>query len=118
MVVLVHHVHREQWPVVGQVLARIGWFMESRVAPFVNRGTPYVAVCRRSPRAELVGLGVEAADIRVAYNGLPPVPEFVAPPKDGTASLVALSRLVPHKQLEHALRTLHALRDERSRTPP
>ena len=26
VVVLVHHVHREQWPVVGPVLARIGWF--------------------------------------------------------------------------------------------
>ena len=31
VVVLVHHVHREQWPVVGPVLARVGWFLESTV---------------------------------------------------------------------------------------
>ncbi len=43
---------------------------------------------------------------------MPPVPEFVSPPKDEHPSLVVLSRLVPHKQIEHALRTLHALRDE------
>ncbi len=111
VVVLVHHVHREQWPVVGKVLARIGWFMESRVAPLVNRRAPYVAVSQITA-AELVELGVDASHIRVAYNGMPPVPEFVTPPKDEHPSLVALSRLVPHKQLEHALRTLHELRDE------
>src|SRR3954463_15584842 len=44
VVVLVHHVHREQWPVVGPVLARVGWFVESKVAVRVNRGNRYVAV--------------------------------------------------------------------------
>ncbi|MBE7323173.1 glycosyltransferase family 4 protein [Nocardioides sp. Y6] len=109
--VLVHHVHREQWPVVGPVLARIGWFMESRVAPFVNRHNDYVAVSQVTA-SELVALGVDENRIRIAYNGVPPVPEFAAPPRDSHPSMVALSRLVPHKQIEHAVRTLDSLRDE------
>ena len=41
VVVLVHHVHREQWPVVyGPVRSRIGWWLESRLAPRVYRGSP------------------------------------------------------------------------------
>ena len=48
VVVLVHHVHREQWPIVfGAVSARVGWFLESRVAP---SGVPRAAV-RRGLRA-------------------------------------------------------------------
>ncbi|WP_205314504.1 glycosyltransferase family 4 protein [Nocardioides houyundeii] len=110
VVVLVHHVHREQWPVVGRVLARVGWFMESRMAPFVNRGLPYVAVSQVTA-TELANLGVSPNRISIAYNGLPPVPAFDRVPKDEHPSLVALSRLVPHKQLEHAVHTLHTLRE-------
>ncbi|WP_110238636.1 glycosyltransferase family 4 protein [Nocardioides gilvus] len=109
--VLVHHVHREQWPVVGPVLARIGWFMESQAAPRVNRNNDYVAVSQITA-SELVELGVDAERIRIAYNGVPPVPEFEEPGRDKHPSLVALSRLVPHKQIEHAIHTLHDLRDE------
>ena len=42
--VLVHHVHREQWSILTPALARFGWWMESRVAVRVNRGSRYVAV--------------------------------------------------------------------------
>jgi len=111
VVVLVHHVHREQWPVVGPVLSRIGWFMESRVAPWVNRGGQYVAVSQVTA-TELTELGVDAERIRIAYNGVPPVPPFERAQPDPHPSLVALSRLVPHKQVEHSIRALHDLRDE------
>ena len=56
VVVLVHHVHREQWSILPRALARFGWFMESKVAVRVNRGTPYVAVSEVT-RSELVGAG-------------------------------------------------------------
>ena len=111
VVVLVHHVHREQWPVVGPVLAKVGWFLESRVAVRVNRGTPYVAVSDAT-RRELTELGVVPADVSLAYNGLPAMPSRVAQPRSPEPSLVTLSRLVPHKQVEHALRLVAALRDE------
>lgn len=111
VVVLVHHVHREQWPVVGPLLAHVGWFMESTVGPWVNRRNQYVAVSQVTAD-ELADLGVDPQRIRIAHNGVPPVPEFNAPGKDEHPSMVALSRLVPHKQIEHAVITLDELRDE------
>jgi glycosyltransferase involved in cell wall biosynthesis len=109
--VLVHHVHREQWPVVGPVLARIGWFMESRAAVRVNRGCRYLAVSDVT-RNELIELGVRAEDIAIAYNGLPPIAEVRGVERSPEPRLVVLSRLVPHKQIEHAIEILPALRTE------
>jgi glycosyltransferase involved in cell wall biosynthesis len=108
VVVLVHHVHREQWSVVGPVLARVGWFLESRVAVRTNRGGRYVAVSDVT-RAELVELGVRAGDIDVAYNGLPPVPAYDDAPPAARPTMVVLSRLVPHKQIDHAIRAVPRL---------
>jgi len=42
--VLVHHCHREQWPVAGPVMGRIGWFVESKLSPRVHRHNQYVTV--------------------------------------------------------------------------
>lgn len=106
--VLVHHVHREQWSVVGPVLARVGWFLESRVAVRANRGNRYLAVSDVT-RRELVELGVPAGDIQIAYNGMPPEPSYTPRPRAATPTLVVLSRLVPHKRIEHAIAALTAL---------
>jgi glycosyltransferase involved in cell wall biosynthesis len=111
VVVLVHHVHREQWPILPPVLARFGWFMESKVAVRVNRGAPYVAVSEVT-RSELVALGVRAGDITIAWNGQPPVPAFEAAEPSPTPRLAMLVRLVPHKRVEHALEVVAALRTE------
>ena len=111
VVVLVHHVHREQWAVVGPLLARIGWFMESRVAVRTNRGVRYVAVSDVT-RRELIELGVRAEDIDIARNGLPPVPPYEEAAPASSPTLVVLSRLVPHKQIDHAIRAMPALMAE------
>jgi len=108
--VLVHHVHREQWSILGPVLARIGWFLESRVAVRVGRGLPYVAVSEVT-RSELVALGVRPRDIVIAWNGLPSVPAFEHGEESREPHLVMVSRLVPHKRVEHAIDTVAALRD-------
>jgi glycosyltransferase involved in cell wall biosynthesis len=105
VVVLVHHVHREQWSVVGPLLARFGWFMESVAAVRANRDNRYIAVSQTT-RRELISLGVDAASLDVAYNGLPPVPDFEARERASAPTLVVLSRLVPHKQIDHVLRML------------
>jgi glycosyltransferase involved in cell wall biosynthesis len=102
VVVLVHHVHREQWRVaVGPVAGRLGWTLEARAAPVAYRGCQYVAVSE-STRGELVELGVEAERIAVVHNGLSPRPAVAAARRAGP-QLAVLSRLVPHKQVEHAL---------------
>ena len=47
VVVLVHHVHREQWPVVFPgTLGRVGWWIERRLAPLLYRRIQYIAVSR------------------------------------------------------------------------
>src|SRR6266542_1875400 len=58
VVVLCHHVHREQWRVLFPTpVARLGWWVESRLAPRLYRGCRYVTVSE-STRQELVGGGV------------------------------------------------------------
>ena len=110
VVVLVHHVHREQWPVVmGPVQARVGWWVESRLATRVNRGLPYVTVSDVS-RDELGTLGVDTDDVQVVHNGTP-LPWSEPAPRSPAPRLVALGRLVPHKRIEMALRATARLRD-------
>jgi len=109
VVVLCHHVHREQWPVVlGPRLARLGWWVESRVAPRVQRGLHYVTVSDAS-RRELVELGVDARRVTVVHNGTPSAPATAVTRSD-QPRLIVLGRLVPHKRVELALATVAALR--------
>lgn len=108
--VLVHHCHREQWPVAGPVLSRIGWFIESWLSPRVHRRNRYLTVSAPSA-AELVELGVDAERIDVVRAGIDPIPLIAdGTADDGAVRLVTLSRLVPHKQIDHALEVVAQLR--------
>ena len=110
VVVLVHHVHREQWPVVyGPVRARIGWWIESRLAPRLYRRSQYVAVSEAT-RRELVSLGVDEDRIAIVHNGNETPLEPLAT-ADEHPRLTVLGRLVPHKRVEHALDVLAQLRE-------
>lgn len=109
VVVLVHHVHREQWPVVYPGwTGRLGWWLESRLAVRLYRGCRYVAVSHAT-RDELVSLGIRRGDITVIHNGTE-VPDVQQVQRAGTPTLVAVGRLVPHKQLEHAIDVVAELR--------
>jgi glycosyltransferase involved in cell wall biosynthesis len=107
VVVLVHHVHREVWPLaVGPAAARLGWWLESEVAPWLYRRRRYVAVSSVTER-ELVGLGVAASRISVVRNGID-VPPVRATP--ATHPLICVvGRLVPHKRVDHAVEVLARL---------
>jgi glycosyltransferase involved in cell wall biosynthesis len=108
--VLVHHCHREQWPVAGRWLSRFGWFIESRLSPRVHRTNQYVTVSLPSAR-DLAELGVESGRIAVVRNGLDDAPEqTLRAPRAGTPRVAVLSRLVPHKQIEDALDAVAELR--------
>jgi glycosyltransferase involved in cell wall biosynthesis len=109
-VVLVHHCHREQWPVAGWVLSRVGWFVESWLSPKLHRGNQYVTVSLPSAR-DLVGLGVDNERIAVVRNGLDQAPTpSQGGPRAAAPRVVVLSRLVPHKQIEDALAAVAQLR--------
>lgn len=111
-VVLVHHVHREQWPVVyGPVRSRIGWALESRLAPRLYRGCRYVAVSETT-RSELACLGIDPARIEVIRNGVQAVPGGPRPRPAADPTVLVLGRLVPHKRVEHVLEAAAVLRHE------
>lgn len=108
--VLVHHCHREQWPVAGRRTGRVGWFIESRLSPWLHRRNQYVTVSLPSAR-DLTGLGVNPAHIAVVRNGLDEAPaDTLTVPPSATPRVAVLSRLVPHKQIEDALDAIAELR--------
>lgn len=113
-VVLVHHGHREQWPVAGRMVGRVGWWIESRLSPRVHRRNQYLTVSLPSAE-ELATLGVDRSRIAVVRNGAEPVPvdapTGAAETRTPTPTVVVLSRLVPHKQIEDALAAVARLRD-------
>ena len=108
--VLVHHCHREQWPVAGRFVGRLGWFVESRLSPRLHRRNQYVTVSLPSAR-DLTDLGVDAGRIAIVRNGLDTVPpDTLGTTRSVTPRAVVLSRLVPHKQIEDALDAVALLR--------
>lgn len=109
VVVLVHHVHREQWPVVfNPAVAAVGWGIESRVSPRLNRGRQYVAVSR-STKDELGAMGVERDHVAIIHNGTQPPPPVRVDEVEGPRLLV-LGRVVKHKRIEHAVDAVTRLR--------
>ncbi len=111
VVVLVHHVHREQWPVVYPgLVGRVGWWIERRLAPWLYRRSQYVAVSRAT-RSELRELGVRGPRIAVVHNGTD-VAIGRGTGASPTPVVTTVGRLVPHKQVEHAVDAVKALRAE------
>ncbi|MCV7322848.1 glycosyltransferase family 4 protein [Mycolicibacterium confluentis] len=110
-VVLVHHCHREQWPVAGRRTGRFGWFVESWLSPRLHRHNQYVTVSLPSMR-DLSELGVDPRHIAVVRNGLDPAPAAtLTAPRSAAPRVSVLSRLVPHKQIEDALDAVAVLRE-------
>jgi glycosyltransferase involved in cell wall biosynthesis len=110
VILLVHHCHREQWPVAGPLLSRFGWFVESWLSPRLHRRNQYVTVSLPSAR-DLADLGVDSARVAVVRNGLDEAPpETLTAPRSPDPRVVVLSRLVPHKRIEDALDAVAALR--------
>ncbi len=108
VVLLIHHVHREQWPVVYPgIVGRIGWWIESRLSPWLYRRCQYVTVSSAT-RDELVALGVASERIAIVHNGSDPAP-LVVGGRSTTPRIIVVGRLVPHKQVEHAIDALSEL---------
>jgi glycosyltransferase involved in cell wall biosynthesis len=111
VVVLVHHLHLEQWRMIfGPRAARAGWWVESRLAPWVYRRATYVTVSEGS-KHDLVELGVDPPRITVVRNGTPTTAGDAAAKTD-RLTLTYLGRLVPHKRVELLLDAAATLRHE------
>lgn len=111
VIVLVHHVHREQWSIVYPGMrGRIGWWLESSVAPRVYRRRQYVTVSDATA-GELGQLGVDEDRIAVIGNGIDDAHRHPQASRAPSPTVCVLGRLVPHKQVEHALHAIASLAD-------
>lgn len=103
---IVHHVHRDQWGAVfGPRIARLGWFLESKVAPRVYRDSRYVTVSK-STRSELEELGVDPRRVDLVYSGNDRPADldgYAHLERTETPTMLFLGRLVPHKHVEQAV---------------
>ena len=112
VVVLVHHLHQEQWPMVfPERTARIGWWIESRLAPALYVRASYVTVSDAT-RADLGSLGVDPERVSVVHNGVRLSEARPSTPKTTDPSICFLGRLVPHKRVEALLEATVRLRDD------
>lgn len=112
VIFLAYHLQREQWHLVlGPLLGRVGWWVESWLAPrVVYRRSRYVTISKAT-RTDLASVGVDPAKVEIIYCGTPPV-SGPSIPRDPYPHAVVLSRLVPHKRVEAALASIAALADE------
>jgi glycosyltransferase involved in cell wall biosynthesis len=110
VVALVHHVHREQWRVLfSPRAARLGWWVESRLGPWLYRRSRYVVVSEAT-RRELGDLVGGTTRISVAHNGTP-APAATGAAKAATPRITILGRLVPHKRADIVFRAVAELAD-------
>lgn len=103
---IVHHVHRDQWSAVfGRRVARLGWFLEATVAPYVYRNARYVTVSK-STRGELDELGVDPGRVDLVYSGNDrpdDLDHYAGLERTEAPTMLFLGRLVPHKHVEQAV---------------
>lgn len=114
VVLVVHHVHQEQFATYFPLpLARLGQWLERVAMPRVYRGRRTVVVSESTHVEMRRQLGWDGP-VDIVENGAS-VPEsddegFLDKDLD---RMVVLGRLVPHKRVDLVLRALHALREER-----
>ena len=113
-VVFLHHLHAEMWNMtLSPDLARLGRFVEARLAPPLYRRTSIVTLSESSKQELVSEMGFRAARVRVVPPGVDarfsPGAEQAPRP-----TVLAVGRLVPVKRF-HAL--LDALVELRTRIP-
>jgi glycosyltransferase involved in cell wall biosynthesis len=113
-VLVVHHVHGLQWfREFPYLFAAIGWFLESRVVPFLYRNWPIIAVSSTT-REDLIDLGFDSRNISIVYNGINcPAPASITGTQlnhDDKRRIVYLGRLKRYKRIDRLVRMMPELR--------
>lgn len=106
-----HHVHTEMWPLVlTPRLARLGQFLESRLAPPFYRRTPIVTLSESSKALLLQRLGFRDENVHVVPPGISPM-FSAAGGRSESPSVVAVGRLMPPKAFDDLIEAMVRVRD-------
>ncbi len=99
-ITFLHHLHAEMWDMtLPPRLAKLGRFIESRLAPPLYRHTPIVTLSESSKRELLDEMRFDAERVTVVPPGVDP--RFTpAGERSATPLVVAVGRLVPVKRFE------------------
>ncbi len=104
-VALVHHVHRDHYVAEMGRRGKLAAFVaETLPLRWLYRGTPVLTISRAA-HDDLVDLGVDSADVHVAYMGVEPS-QFRPGQRTPTPTLLYLGRLKQYKRIEHTLDVL------------
>ena len=118
VVLVVHHVHQEQFTTYFPApLARLGQWLERVAMPRIYRRRRTVAVSD-STREEMVSQLGWDSPVSIIGNGTGAPVGADLDASSGVAAqdpdrIVVLGRLVPHKRVDLVLRAVHDLRDQR-----
>ena len=106
-----HHVHTEMWPLVlPPGLARVGQFLESRLAPPFYRRTSVVTLSESSKVLLLERLGFRPENVHVVPPGISP--RFSMGGKKSEApSVLAVGRLMPPKAFDELIEAMVRVRE-------
>lgn len=109
-VVFLHHLHAEMWDMaLSPNLARIGRFIEARLAPPLYRGTSLVTLSESSKHELVHDMGFEADRVQVVHPGVDT--SFTPGGERAPRPLVlAVGRLVPVKRFHLLIDALVALK--------
>jgi glycosyltransferase involved in cell wall biosynthesis len=108
VVCVIHHVHQRQfdmyfrWP-----MNLVGRFLEGRASRLVYQGRPMIAVSP-STRAEMRRELRFRGHVHIVPNGTDP-PRAAQGRKTDWPSIAVVTRLVPHKQMDHLIAALPEL---------
>ena len=106
-----HHVHTEMWPLVlTPRLARIGQFLESRLAPPLYRRTPVVTLSESSKAMLLQRLGFRDENVHVVVPGISPMFSGGGE-KSESPSVLAVGRLMPPKAFDELIEAMVRVRE-------
>lgn len=110
VLLVVHHVHQQQFGAMRQPFAGLARLLERRVMPWVYRRATAVAVSE-STRSEMAAQLGWSGPVIVIPNGTDSPPELSIRPVG--ERVVILGRLSHHKRVDLALRAVVALRASR-----
>jgi glycosyltransferase involved in cell wall biosynthesis len=110
-ILLVHHVHRDQWPMhFGRGATLVGRLLEEVVMPRLYRRHPVFAISGTT-RDDLVSIGFETERIRVIRPGVDLAGGADAHVDASEPTCLMLGRLVPHKRVDLAIRLWPRVRE-------